>query len=69
MKSKHRPPRAFGHYVPVRLNGLYTPQHIYRLEAEGRIPPLHRRARGCRAYLGPEHYAALGFASPIEEAA
>jgi len=53
-------------YVPVKLNGLYTTQHIYRLEREGRIPPLHRRRRGCRAYLGPEHYAVLGFAPPTK---
>jgi len=66
MRKPKKPPTLFGDYVPVRQNGVYTPTHIYRLEREGRIPPLHRRARGCRAYLGPEHYAVLGFAPPTK---
>jgi hypothetical protein len=58
-------PSQLGPFIPVRdskrKHDLYTPQHIFRLEREGKIPKLIRRGPRCRAYLGPAHLAAMGF--------
>lgn len=68
-KKERRPsrqPQIFGHYVPVRQNGIYSAQHVYRQVRDGILPPLHQRAPGCRAYLGPEHYAVWGLPFPTK---
>jgi hypothetical protein len=37
----------------------YSKQHIRRLEKQGKIPPLLRRAPGCANYLTDRHIEAL----------
>jgi hypothetical protein len=49
-------------YGPQDLRDLgiqYCWGHIKRLARQGKIPPLHQRAPGCKCSLGEEHIAAL----------
>jgi hypothetical protein len=46
----------------------YTRTHLRRLEVEGKIPPLHRRAPGCRTFFTDEHLVALTGRKPAATA-
>jgi len=47
-------------YSDLKAYGVpYSRQHIRRLEKEGKIPPMHRRAPGCKPLFTDKHVAAL----------